>query len=78
MSDGSKTKYVNIQFPGLLVLLGILFITLKLTEHIDWSWIWVLAPFWLPYAIMFGVFGFFMVFALFVVVVACIAEAFGK
>ena len=29
-------------------LLGLLFIGLKLTEEIDWSWWWVLSPFWLP------------------------------
>ena len=27
-------------------LLGIAFVVLKLTEVIDWSWWWVLAPFW--------------------------------
>ena len=27
-------------------LLGLLFITLKLLGVIDWSWWWVLAPFW--------------------------------
>lgn len=31
---------------GLLGLLGIVFITLKLTGYIDWSWWWVTAPFW--------------------------------
>lgn len=31
---------------GELSLLGIVFITLKLTKVIDWSWWWVLAPFW--------------------------------
>ena len=30
--------------PGFLSLLGLLFIGLKLTGHIDWSWWWVLAP----------------------------------
>ena len=34
----------NITVPALL---GILFIGLKLTGFIDWSWLWVLAPFWL-------------------------------
>lgn len=29
-------------------MLLILFITLKLTGVIDWSWWWVLAPFWVP------------------------------
>lgn len=32
-------------------LLGIVFITLKLCHVIDWSWWWVLAPFWGSYLI---------------------------
>lgn len=37
---------------GILGLLGILFIGLKLTGYITWSWIWVLAPFWLGFAVL--------------------------
>lgn len=33
------------------VLLGIVFIVLKLCNVIEWSWWWVLAPFWIPFAI---------------------------
>lgn len=33
---------------GFLGLLTIVFITLKLTGHIAWSWIWVLSPLWIP------------------------------
>lgn len=33
-------------------LLGVLFIGLKLTGHIAWSWLWVLSPFWLPFALL--------------------------
>lgn len=33
-------------------LLGILFIGLRLTNHIDWPWVWVLAPFWVPLAVV--------------------------
>ncbi len=29
-------------------LLGVMFIGLKLTHYIGWSWMWVLAPFWVP------------------------------
>lgn len=29
-------------------LLGVLFIALKLTHQIDWTWFWVLSPFWIP------------------------------
>ena len=36
-------------------LLGIAFIILKLTNVIAWSWWWVLAPFWIGFAI-WGVF----------------------
>lgn len=46
---------------GFLGLLAILFIALKLTDHIDWPWLWVLAPIWAVPAILLtfiaGVFG---------------------
>lgn len=31
---------------SIMSLIGILFIALKLIGVIDWSWWWVLAPFW--------------------------------
>jgi hypothetical protein len=31
---------------GVVGLLGVLFVGLKLTGHIDWSWWWVTLPFW--------------------------------
>ena len=37
---------------SLLGLLGIAFIVLKLVGTIDWSWWWVLAPFWGPLALL--------------------------
>jgi hypothetical protein len=33
---------------GFFGLLTILFIGLKLTGYIEWSWIWVLSPLWMP------------------------------
>ena len=39
------------KFP-ILGILGLIFITLKLTGHIAWSWLWVLAPFWIPLSIL--------------------------
>lgn len=39
---------------GIGSLLGLLFITLKSTGHVDWSWWWVLAPFWIPAVIGVG------------------------
>lgn len=35
----------GISFAGLL---AIVFIVLKLTKVIDWSWWWVTAPLWIP------------------------------
>ncbi len=37
---------------SLLQLLGLLFIGLKLGGAIAWSWWWVLAPFWVPLAVL--------------------------
>ena len=33
---------------GFLGLLTILFIALKLTKVIGWSWWWILSPLWIP------------------------------
>lgn len=46
----SKTSYAGggVNFLGLLTSL---FVGLKLTNHIDWSWWWVLAPLWLPLSV---------------------------
>ncbi len=50
---------------GFLGLLGILFIALKLTGVIDWSWWWVTIPLWGGLALVLAI--------LFVIaVVACI------
>jgi hypothetical protein len=38
---------------GLFGMLGILFIGLKLTGYITWSWWWVTAPFWGGFALFF-------------------------
>ncbi len=41
-------KKQGINLAGLLL---ILFIGLKLTGYITWSWVWVLCPLWIPYAV---------------------------
>ena len=47
-------KTVSVQVgPGFLGLLTIVFITLKLTGYIAWSWWWVLSPLWIGFAISF-------------------------
>ena len=49
MSEGSSTSGGGIGLGGALL---ILFIALKLTGHINWSWWWVLAPAWIPLGIV--------------------------
>lgn len=46
--EDTATKSGGIGFFGALT---ILFIGLKLTGYIDWSWWWVLAPTWVPIAL---------------------------
>lgn len=38
----------------ILLIVQIVFGLLKLTNQLDWSWWWVLSPFVLPMAILFG------------------------
>lgn len=41
------TSSGGIGFAGLLT---VLFIALKLTHVVSWSWLWVLAPLWIGFA----------------------------
>lgn len=45
MANSNTVKSGGVTFLGML---GLLFIGLKLTGSIDWSWWWVLAPLWIP------------------------------
>lgn len=38
---------------GCTGILAIIFITLKLTNVITWSWWWILSPIWIPIIIVF-------------------------
>lgn len=51
----SNSKNVTVNFP-IFGILGLIFITLKLTGHITWSWMWVLSPFWIPIAMVLAIF----------------------
>ena len=60
-----KTTETRYQFP-IFGILGLIFITLKLTGHITWSWVWVLAPFWAPLAVALMILAIAFVVALLV------------
>jgi len=58
MSNSNTYGGGGIGFSGALFLV---FLVLKLTKHITWSWWWVASPLWLPF-----------VFVLVIVVIAAI------
>lgn len=43
---------------GFISVLTLIFITLKLTDTIAWSWLWVLSPMWISALIATAAFGF--------------------
>ena len=54
MSNNSNSS--NSSKLGFLSLLTLLFIGLKLTNFIDWSWWWIIAPLWGPVLIFILIF----------------------
>ena len=54
---------------GLGGILFVVFLILKLTGYIDWSWWWVTAPLWIPFAIA-------MIFLVFTLAVSVFREMF--
>ena len=49
MNPPREEKTVEIGWGIFAPLLAIAFIVLKLTDVIDWSWLWVLSPIWIPF-----------------------------
>ena len=56
MSNNENKTVVKKQGLSLSTVLTLIFVVLKLIGVIDWSWVWVLAPFWIG-AIISLVFG---------------------
>lgn len=51
-NERNNTTAGGIGFCGLL---AVAFIVLKCTGVINWSWLWVLAPIWIPTAITLAI-----------------------
>lgn len=51
--SGATTKTTG--GVGFFGLLFIIFLVLKLTHVIDWSWWWITAPLWIPALVAFGI-----------------------
>ena len=60
MSNKSTVRYNGISFASVL---GIVFITLKICDKIQWNWVWVLSPFWIPFALIIVIYVLAFMFA---------------
>jgi hypothetical protein len=67
MSENSNQSSGGIGFVGLLT---IVFITLKLTGYIDWSWWWVWSPIWVTVGVILAIFV--------VIIIAAVLDVFAK
>jgi len=45
----------------IVTLLTLIFVVLKVTDHIEWSWIWVFSPIWITILFFGVVFGLILV-----------------
>ena len=56
------TKNVKVSY-SLSTPIFLIFLILKLTGIINWSWFWVLSPLWIPLAMVIVVFVFLVLIA---------------
>ena len=60
-----EEKNVKVGSLDALTLLGLIFITLKLCKVINWSWWWVLLPFWGGLALLLAIILIVFIYELF-------------
>ena len=72
-----NTASTGLSFGSILFFI---FLVMKLTHYIDWSWWWVTAPLWLPITVVLAIFGAIGLGWLIIVMVStiCIAIFDGK
>ena len=56
-----KDKNVRNSGMGFISVLTLIFVVLKLTNNISWSWIWLLSPIWISIILMILIFGIILV-----------------
>lgn len=57
-----------------LTPLFFLFLILKLTGVIDWSWVWVCSPLWIPAAFVVSIVGIFFIIVIFIAIFVAIFD----
>ena len=53
VKNNNMSKETTTFNSGVLTVLFVVFLVLKLTGNIDWSWWWVTSPLWIPVAAIF-------------------------
>ena len=61
---------------SLSMIVFIIFLVLKLTDKIDWSWTWVTSPLWLPILSVVVALIFVFILSIFVAFISGIFELF--
>lgn len=56
-----KNKNARNGGMGFISVLTLIFIVLKLTNNINWSWVWVLSPIWISTILIILIFGIILV-----------------
>jgi len=64
MNMNRKTERGSNTGIGLMGGVFLVFLALKLTNYIDWSWWWVTAPLWAPLVVFLGIAAIVIVFSL--------------
>jgi len=54
---------------SLSLIIFVVFLTLKLSGVINWSWWWVISPLWIPFALVLVVIGIVSIFALIAILI---------
>ena len=69
-----KTKVVYRGMPFTTILF-VVFLVLKLTKTIDWSWWWVTSPLWLSAAIAIGILAFAFLIGIIATIIGAIFKS---
>lgn len=76
--SNSKTVVVQKGGIGFMGALFLIFLVLKLTHVIDWSWWWVTAPLWGPLVVCVSIFLIAFVILISAAILTGIAEEYNK
>jgi len=64
----SKEQQITAINSSILTIMFVVFLVLKLTGNIDWSWWWVTSPLWLPIVSIIGLIALIMVVAILIII----------